>query len=155
MAFDKCCWLGRQDSNLRSSVPKTAALPAKLRPNSEADTRRVFCGIQAIPTKISEDNFTTNSNDVFYTSNSPVIGISEWMKGLQMPQLRWIYPNFMPRTSSMSYSPGFLPCPQRAAFNAPRENIRRSVAKCLSTIRSPSAANMTSCSPTTSPPRMA
>lgn len=26
-------WLGRQDSNLRSSVPKTAALPAKLRPN--------------------------------------------------------------------------------------------------------------------------
>lgn len=26
-------WLGREDSNLRSSVPKTAALPTKLRPS--------------------------------------------------------------------------------------------------------------------------
>ena len=47
----KKIWLGRQDSNLRSLVPKTTALPAKLRPNSEADTRRVLCGIQAIPAK--------------------------------------------------------------------------------------------------------
>ena len=62
---------------------------------------------------------------------------------------------FSPSTSNMSYSPGPLPCPHSTAFSAPRANNVRSLAICFSTIRSPAAAKITSCSPTMSPPRIA
>ena len=58
-----------------------------------------------------------------------------------------------PSTSAIPYRPGGRPISHSAARNAPRAKISRSVARWVSSTRSPAAAKVTVCSPTMSPAR--
>ena len=58
-----------------------------------------------------------------------------------------------PKRVDHVYCPGSWSWPQSAARTAPRAKSMRSVATCFRTTRSPGPAKITSCSPTTSPPR--